>query len=72
MAMSSESEANLQHADRHSETVRLVFRDGTAVTARIRDVEWETHRTLTYLDMDGLCGARIVSLDEIASVKPGA
>lgn len=59
----------LEQADRNSEPVRLVFSDGTAAMVRIRDIDWHRHRTLTYMDLNGACGTRIVPLDEIATVE---
>lgn len=60
---------SLIRADRDSRPVRLIFQDGGRVTARIRDLDWDNHHTLTYMDMDGACGIRVAGLDEILAVE---
>lgn len=60
----------LRHADRESLPVRLTFHDGTTALARIRDVDWDRHRVLTFIDMDNACRAATVDLDHIAAVQP--
>jgi hypothetical protein len=60
----------LKRADRHSEPVRVTFRDGGEVTVRIRELDWHNHHTVTYMDMDGACGIRVARLEDIVSVRP--
>jgi transcriptional antiterminator Rof (Rho-off) len=67
--MDQRSRDNLERADRESEVVRLRFDDGSVVEARIRDVDWHGHRTITYLDMDSACCAFTADLDRIAQVS---
>jgi hypothetical protein len=61
-------EQALRAVDRESAPVTLVFADGSAVRARIRDVDWERHRVVTYLDEDRSCCAFTADLDSIADV----
>lgn len=67
--MKSSSQNILREADRLSRPVRLTFRDGQSAEVRVRDVDWETHRTLTYQDLDNACGMFVVSLDDIEDVR---
>jgi hypothetical protein len=69
MILSPADEDALRTADRESRPVRLVFRDGSRATARIRDLDRERHQTLTFMDMDDACGARVVRLEDIAAVE---
>jgi hypothetical protein len=63
-------EEALRDADRHSRPVRLAFRDGGRVTARIRDIDWDVHQALTYMDLDGACGTRVAPLEDIVEAVP--
>ncbi len=58
----------LRRADRESERVRLRFDDGSEVEARIREMDWDRHQAMTYMDMNGACGIITVDLDRIVSV----
>lgn len=67
--MDSAAEQALREADRESAAVTLVFADGGAVRARIRDVDWVRHRVVTYLDEDRSCRAFTADLDSIIAVR---
>jgi hypothetical protein len=69
MILTTADEDALSRADRESRPVRLVFHDGTRADARIRDLDRDKHGTLTYMDMDDACGAKVVRLADIASVE---
>ena len=66
--MEPEAEQALREADRESAPVTLAFADGATVRARIRDVDWERHRVVTYLDEDRSCCAFTAELDSIVDV----
>lgn len=66
--MDQHSLDTLRRADRESERVLLRFDDGSEVEARIREIDWDGHRTMTYMDLNGACGIITVDLDRIESV----